>query len=1056
MPGYYMVVVRPPGGYATSSFWSGGAPGGDVVVDANDDDDAAANNLDNDIDPETGSTACIMLTGEDAVIYRNIGMVPLADDGSDASDFIGGDEPPVTISGIVFRDVDDDGFFDAAAGNDEIGLSDVLVALFVCDDDDGGIELTSSRTAANGQYVFSDLDAGSYLVRFSPPGGYRISSVWSGTVNYADNHANPATSGTACQQYQAGEVANALDAGMSSISKTPTARPSSAPSTWSPSSAPVAAAAPGICNEDGSVGTTTNDAAGSNDKNVQGVNVAFEYAITSVNEAPIDSDQVAKFEDELNTRLACAYFYDDCLSCKVDKKDKAGRVRVRRTSSRARFMFNVNNSSLAGISAFPRDEPVCADDSQSDCSVMNGKFTAYFPDDMTPDAIGQESQQILVIVKNEMEKNDFDGMQVSYIAPLPTVSSAEKVSGSDVEGNGGISNGAMVGIVFALVIFPIALLAILVNLNKKKRNRESLNIRNAVPSGGGRLDSIQQLKQDYYESDSDSSGSSDDLSSVLSGETEEGDSATFSAPSGVSGDTFLSNVAQAPPRGTDEASTSSSSASSASTSSEDEDSTTEISYDDEYETSFDKLVPPRVDDHRDNLQTDDENSAIYKDRSVADEYDGREYSAGRIDEGGGDSMTNRGTRGRGRTRQEDNYTQGQDIEYIPQNYDSKHQSHNNDDYDDEVRSITSADPPGTSYRDLPQENSFDNSQGHFQAYESESNGRGDVNDPFDSVFNHRIQVLPHQSSVDGHHSFQSGNSDGYDGIDSFPQESWESRQSVRSSRSPRLQGQNTRGDPRYVDGGENVNNHDYIQDYIEDNYVDRDGHNYKQDNVSKPPFNDNYHQDSDGYNNGRNTSLQESKGSRRSVHSHRSSQSHGRNKLGDLRYVNDGESLNSQDIARNQDYIDDNYVDREGHNYKQNRPPTPPIDDNYQKDIEYYPQDDENYGDESNDISHDHDYIGDISTEENDSNAGSAATNPRSNKSPGASVGRRGSPNNERYGEDEGGITNLVKSLSDIQTRLASKGKPALPEAVLTQQELAVRTKPTKNPFDMYAHLAPK
>jgi hypothetical protein len=284
-------------------------------------------------------------------------MVPLADDGSDVSDFIGGNVPPVTISGIVFRDVDDDGYFDAAADNDEIGLSDVRVALFVCDDDDGGIELTSSRTADNGQYVFSDLDAGSYLVRFSPPAGYRISSVWSGTANYADNHADPATSSTACRQYQAGEVANALDAGMSSISKTPTARPSSVPSTSSPSSAPVAAAAPGICNEDGSVGTTTDDAAGSNDENVQGVDVAFEYAITSGNEAPIDSDLVAKFEDELNTRLACAYFNDDCLSCEVDKNDKAGRVRIRRTSSRARFMSIVNNSSLTGISALPRDEP---------------------------------------------------------------------------------------------------------------------------------------------------------------------------------------------------------------------------------------------------------------------------------------------------------------------------------------------------------------------------------------------------------------------------------------------------------------------------------------------------------------------------------------------------------------------------------------------------------------------------------------------------------------------------------------------------------------------------
>ena len=71
------------------------------------------------------------------------------------------------------------------------------------------------------------------------------------------------------------------------------------------------------------------------------------------------------------------------------------------------------------------------------------------------------------------------------------------------------------------------------------------------------------------------------------------------------------------------------------------------------------------------------------------------------------------------------------------------------------------------------------------------------------------------------------------------------------------------------------------------------------------------------------------------------------------------------------------------------------------------------------------------------------------------SQGSNLSTEREKYGEEEGGITSLFKSLSDIQTRLASKGKLALPEAALTQQELAARAKPTENPFDIYAHLAP-
>ena len=430
--GYYRVEVRPTSDYTTSTFWSGGGSGGNGTSTAN----TVDGDLDNDFDPVTRSTTCFQLIGGDTDISWNIGMVPLNDDGNDTattdvSDIVATSAPATTapasasvttsspvinsavkISGIVFHDFNSNGYFDTV-DIDETGLSNVQVALFDCD---GSIKL-ATRTDDNGMYGFPDLVAGSYLVRFSPPEGYQISSIWTGLVDDADNNADPATNGTICQEYQAGYTESMLDVGMSSVSEgsTSSSMPAgdgapcsgakcpidgmcrnksglcgdginfcnsnsvwnpmctegmgengvNAPSTTPPvsllslSSPPVAAAdddVPSICNDDGSVGITMNDAASNNEK-VRGVNVAFTYAIKSGNGAAPDSSLVAKFENELNTRLACAYFDDNCLSCEDDSDNIAGRVRRRRTSSRIRFMFNVNNSSVAGISALPKDEP---------------------------------------------------------------------------------------------------------------------------------------------------------------------------------------------------------------------------------------------------------------------------------------------------------------------------------------------------------------------------------------------------------------------------------------------------------------------------------------------------------------------------------------------------------------------------------------------------------------------------------------------------------------------------------------------------------------------------
>ena len=842
---------------------------------------------------------------------------------------------------------------------------------------------------------------------------------------------------------------------------------------------------------------------------------------------------------------------------------------------------------------------------------MDGKFTAFFPDDMTSDAIENESQQLLVVVKNEMEKNDFDGMQVTYINdPLPAVSSVKTESVGDVDGNDGLSTGAIFGFIIVIVVIlsVVAFAVTLVIRNRREKDQELLSGQSAVSSGRGEPKSIQQSRQDdEHDSDSDSSGSSVSISSSSSEEDEEDEevgSASVSAPSAVSGETFLTNVAQATPQETDDQTSSS----------EDDDSATE----DESEVSLDILSHPRRDDNSGNLQPSEETSAIHGGQGVADGYDVREYSSG-------DYVYEEGYDSANYDRQEDSNIHGQDTEYIPHTYDSKHQSHSND-YDDEVGSITSADPPGTSYRDLPQEDDFDNSQGRFNVYENEH--IDDEEDSFDYLFNHHIEdipSLPSKSSSDSRHSFQSGNSDGHNGSNSSSHGSRGSHPSVHSSRSSRSQGQNKQGDLRYVDDGEYAKyakDQDYgvrNQDYSDNNYVDSDGRDHTQNNLPMPPFVDDFQQHSEhfrqdsGSNNGSNTSQvsrgsrqsarsnhssrsqgqnkqvdlryvegseyvnnqeygvrnqdyidynyvdsdgrdrtqnnlpmlpfvddfqqhteyyrqdsgsnngsntsQGSRGSRRSARSNRSSRSQGQNNRGDLRYADGSEYVNNQEYGvRNQDCIDGNYVDRGGHDHEQNNVPTPHFVHNFQQnnefhpqDNEHYPQDDEHYSQEdeyyqqhagfiSNDLSHDcsgedniaentqysssvyksrkttpsddHGIIHPSFNEEGHrsskpipssntafstieeldevSHAGSAETNPRSNKSPGASVGHRErSPNHERYGEEEEGITSVFKSLSEIQTRLASKGKTALPEAAFTQHDLAARTTQTKKP---YAH----
>mmetsp|Transcript_4397 Transcript_4397/g.8468 ORF Transcript_4397/g.8468 Transcript_4397/m.8468 type:complete len:434 (+) Transcript_4397:3-1304(+) len=77
-----------------------------------------------------------------------------------------------------------------------------------------------------------------------------------------------------------------------------------------------------------------------------------------------------------------------------------------------------------------------------------------------------------------------------------------------------------------------------------------------------------------------------------------------------------------------------------------------------------------------------------------------------------------------------------------------------------------------------------------------------------------------------------------------------------------------------------------------------------------------------------------------------------------------------------------------------------------------------------------------------------AVTHQMSNASSGVDIN---SPSQETYGEEEESITNIFKSLSEIQTRLASKGKP-LPDGSPIDGDLGARSSKARSyQSDMYA-----
>ena len=115
---------------------------------------------------------------------------------------------PATIGDRVWNDVDGDGVQDEG----EMGVYGIVVHLLRED----GTVVATTTTDANGNYLFTDVESGTYVVEFAfaSDSGWTFTAKDAGADDAADSDADPATGRTAPFDVAAGETNVTLDAGL--------------------------------------------------------------------------------------------------------------------------------------------------------------------------------------------------------------------------------------------------------------------------------------------------------------------------------------------------------------------------------------------------------------------------------------------------------------------------------------------------------------------------------------------------------------------------------------------------------------------------------------------------------------------------------------------------------------------------------------------------------------------------------------------------------------------------------------------------------------------------
>ncbi|MBI3157524.1 MAG: hypothetical protein HYZ20_19260, partial [Burkholderiales bacterium] len=118
---------------------------------------------------------------------------------------------PAAIGDRVWLDANANGQQDAG----EAGVAGVEVELYTCVGGVPGVKVGASAfTDAAGNYAFTGLTPGDYIVKFITPAGFFFTNQNVGASDAADSDADVATGFTGCYNLESGETDNSVDAGI--------------------------------------------------------------------------------------------------------------------------------------------------------------------------------------------------------------------------------------------------------------------------------------------------------------------------------------------------------------------------------------------------------------------------------------------------------------------------------------------------------------------------------------------------------------------------------------------------------------------------------------------------------------------------------------------------------------------------------------------------------------------------------------------------------------------------------------------------------------------------
>ena len=175
---YYILFVLPNGYTFTSK------------------DSGTNNGIDSDADQTSGKTDCTNLAPGENDLTWDAGLQVIV-------------IPKSSIGDKVWNDTNENGIQD----NGELGIENVTVKLYNCDNQ----FVAETTTNSDGNYLFSDLTAGDYYVKFILPSGYTFTSKDSGTNDALDSDADQTTGKTECTTLDPNENDLTFDAGLVEI-----------------------------------------------------------------------------------------------------------------------------------------------------------------------------------------------------------------------------------------------------------------------------------------------------------------------------------------------------------------------------------------------------------------------------------------------------------------------------------------------------------------------------------------------------------------------------------------------------------------------------------------------------------------------------------------------------------------------------------------------------------------------------------------------------------------------------------------------------------------------